>query len=372
MAMRLPNIFPAIGPVTRLVLFADFLAIEREPSLAEWQDEYSTIISHGLAGIALRVIRTESLSVPDDVMKGIRHAAFGAMALTMSVVKKSQAGVEALSSADIPFVITKGPGIASCSNSVSDRPFVDLDVLVGPSDFDRSRRILSSSGYRERRMAIQPWTWFARYAMEAVNLRTSDGGSIDLHHHISPWNWSDALGSNVFDGARNHDVFGLRLPLVNAEYNLLVAALHVVSDQSRPGQTLRVWRDLLVLSSCCSTESVVATATSCGLTEWLAWIVRCLPEEVRPPGLLGALEAADDTFKGRWRLQMLLKCAQHQAIGSIFRIPALNAVPYVGGSLVPSRSYMRIQYPGDDHPYLTRWKHLPQQFVLDSNMAPVS
>jgi hypothetical protein len=298
----------------------------------------------------------------------MRNASFDAVALTMSVVKQSQAGVEALSSANIPFVVTKGPGIASCSKSISDRPFVDLDVLVDPSHFNRSRRVLSSCGYSERRAAIQPWTWFARYAMEAINMRTSDGGSIDLHHHIPPWNWSRALGSTVLDdGARNHDVFGLRLPLVDAEYNLLVAALHVVSDQSRPGQTLRVWRDLLVLSSWCSSESVTAMATSCELTAWLAWILRCLPEDVQPLDLLRVLEAADDAFKSRWRLHMLLKCAPHPAVGSVFRIPALNAVPYVGGSLVPSRSYMRIQYPGEDHPYLTRWRNFPQQFVRVPN-----
>jgi hypothetical protein len=367
MTPGLPNIFPDVAPTTRLVLFADILPVEREPSPAEWRNECSTIVQHGLAGLALRTIRSHDLPVPDDVMTGLRRASFDAMALTMSVVRNSEAGVNALVAAEIPFVVTKGPGIALHGTSVSDRTFVDLDVLVDPSQFTRARRALSACGYAERVAAIQPRSWFARFAMEAVNLRSPGGGSIDLHHHISPWNWSRDLGPTVLaHGAHEHEVFGLRLPVVDPKYNLLVVALHVVSDQSSPGRTLRVWRDLLVLASCCSSESIAAAATTCGLTAWLCWILRCLPEEVQPSGLLQVLEATDNAFTDRWRLQMLLKCAPHQAVGSVFRVPALNAVSYAGGSLVPSPTYMRIKYPGEDHPYLTRWSHFPLQFVRGS------
>jgi hypothetical protein len=152
--------------------------------------------------------------------------------------------------------VTKGPGIALEGATVADRAYIDLDVLVEPVHFNAARCALSSVGYKEEIRSVQPWRSFDQYCREAINLRTEGGGSIDLHHRVAPWYWSTGLSRNLLRAAvRPTDVFGLQLPLVSAEHNLLVAALH--SDKNHTGQTYRAWRDLLVLARRCCVDSVV-------------------------------------------------------------------------------------------------------------------
>ena len=363
MSDHLPNIFPSIGPVTRIVLFTDFTPPGEPPTANNWREECDTLVEHGLAGVALRTIRQYSLGVPSVVLSELQRANFDAMASTIEVVRRSRQGMELLAAAKIPFVITKGPGIARESSTLSDRPFIDLDLVVHPSNFDQSREILDSLGYGENELATPPWACFNRFVKEAVNLRNHDGGSIDLHHHISPWNWSNGLMlADLIESAATVKMFDVSLKVVAPEHNLLIASLHVVSDRSQPGQTYRVWRDVLVLTSRCSLETVTTNAHAAGLSKWLAWILQCLPEEVRPLELLTNLLAANDELEHRWRLRRMLTCRPREVLGSAFRIPATNATLYLGGSLVPSRGYMRINYPSMTHPYLNRWRGLYDQF----------
>jgi hypothetical protein len=244
---RLPNIFPGIGSAIRFTLFADFGDDEPVPSDVAWRAECTSIVTHGLAPVAHRLIHDRSIPAPDDVVKEFRNARFNDSAFTVTVVSRSRAGIDGLRAAGIPFAVTKGPGIASVCGTVSDRPFADLDVVVQPERFLAARDVLRRSGYTEQSRTIQPWDSFNRICREATNLRTRDGGSIDLHHRVSPWYWSSGLSFDYLaSGLEETDVFGVRLPLVSTVDNLLVAALHVVSDRGRPGQTFRVWRDLLI------------------------------------------------------------------------------------------------------------------------------
>jgi hypothetical protein len=235
-ARGLPNIFPSCGPVTRLVLFADFSRDQIVPSSDAWRREWETVARQGLAGVASRIIRERSLPVPDEIRERFDLAQFRNMAATQTVVQESRAGVDALQAAGIPFVVTKGPATALAGTRLSDRPFVDLDVVVQPACFVEARRALATLGYVERDQTKQTWDMFNRYCREAINLRTAGGGSVDLHHTIPPWYWSDGLKFDVLVAGRHcRDVLGVRLPLPAYEHNLLVTALHVVSDKSRPG-----------------------------------------------------------------------------------------------------------------------------------------
>ena len=146
---------------------------------------------------------------------------FNDMALTARVVTMSQEGIRSLQSANIPFVITKGPGIALEAATLSDRPFIDLDIVVEPSRFVEAQKVLEGIGYFEHSRTQQPWDSLNRFCREAVNLRTGLGASVDLHHRVSPWYWSTGLSQDVLvRDSRFSTLFGVPLRLVSTHHNL--------------------------------------------------------------------------------------------------------------------------------------------------------
>jgi hypothetical protein len=167
------------------------------------------------------------------------------------------------------------------------------------------------------------------------------------------------------ESAQIADVFGVELPLASAPLNLMVAALHVVSDRGRPGQTFKVWRDLLVLTQSCSIDSVVECARKTRLTEWLRWILGNFPVQLQPTVLIEALSRDPQRSHGQARLRSLLPPrigAQHPIFGRMIRIPLPQAAVFTAGMLVPSPSYLRLRYPDSMHRYLKWWRESPQNF----------
>ena len=356
---RLPDIFPELGPVTRLVLFADFADQGPVPSADAWRAESAVIIGHGLSGVARRVIHERALPVPPEVLDAIQRSQFDEMALSAMTVNRSKDGIDALRAAGIRFAVTKGAGIAQVARAVADRPYVDLDVLVDPDRFTEAKAVLGARGYVEREHSRQPWDLFDRWCREAVNLRTATGGSIDLHHQVSPWYWSGPLSRSILEAEPGRStVFGVEIPIVSPVHNFLVCALHVVSDKSRPGQTLRAWRDLLVLADACSVDAVVTAARQNGLCEWVAWILDCLPDEVRPTELRAGLDGQPSDLRGRFRLRTLIPpgYGAHPLLGHVFRLPVPNAALFAAGTIVPSREFLRHRYPEGRRHYRTWWR----------------
>jgi Uncharacterised nucleotidyltransferase len=353
------NIFPDLGPVIRYLLFADFNLDEAPPSKEDWRREWALVASSSLAGVAQRLVGERSLDAPTQVVDQLKRIHFDEMASTANVVRRSHSGLGSLRSANIPFVVIKGPGIAVQEKSLADRPYMDLDVLVAPKEFRAARTVLASQGYEELSRSMAVRESFNRYCREAVNLRSDDGGSIDLHHRVSPWYWSSELSSDLLArDTHSTRVFGIDLQLPSPEHNLLVAALHIVSDKSQPGRTYRAWRDLLLLVHRCPVDDVVEMASEAGLAAWLAWILTCLPRDVRPDALLDALASGDLTWKGEWRLNRLIapQMDPSNPLTHVFRLPFPNAGLYLAGMVVPSPKYLRYRYPPLRHRYIAWWR----------------
>ncbi|HEY4929207.1 MAG TPA: nucleotidyltransferase family protein [Acidimicrobiales bacterium] len=342
-----------------MVVFADFADHGPIPSENAWLVEGPEVIGHGLAGVARRLIHERSLTVPPDITRAIQEAQFEELTMSALAVNRSQAGLAALEAAGVHYAVTKGPGIAILGRAVSDRPYVDLDVVVDPADFGEARNVLARGGFTEREETRQPWSTFDRHCREAVNLRTPIGGSIDLHHRVSPWFWSGELSRAVLAASvPRTGVFGVELPLASPVHNLLACALHVVSDKGRPGQTVRVWRDLVVLVAACDVDEVVQAAAATGLVEWLAWILGCLPVDVRPRELMAKLDGQAGDVRGRFRLTKLMPpgIGANPLLGHAFRLPVPNAALYVAGMLMPSPTFLRHRYPDRGQRYLTWWR----------------
>jgi hypothetical protein len=361
-----PNIFPKMGVATRFVLFHDYERLAERPNAASWTEDFDAIVAQGLSGIALRAIRDHGLVCNDDILGGFRAAAFASALNTSRVIERSGDILQEYRNRKIPFLVTKGLGIAMHYPSLVERPFSDIDILVRPDDYEAAYAIAGVRGMVENTADTVPWNCFHRFCQEATNLRGSDGASIDLHHHISPWNWSLGVSfDELYNGRRDVERAGHVWPLAATKHNLLIAALHVVSDQSRPGETLRIWRDLLQLLSACDVDDVVDTAERWNLAPWLRWITTCLPEECRPMDLARALTSCTGEIPARRRLIHLLQQSpgQRDLRSKYLRIPLGNAVLHTVGTMFPSSRYLHSRYPNTKSPRIAWLQELSKRTV---------
>jgi Uncharacterised nucleotidyltransferase len=355
------SVFPKLSPVMRSVLFLDYAPVKSDDVASRWLDsEIATIGEQRLAALALRLLSENHIRLPEDQMAALRSSHFSRSATTLGVVAGTLPTLRAMSEHGIPFVISKGPGIALAYASLNERPFNDIDILVPKRHFSPTQRLLASHGYSEDARNSTPWGWFDRRCQEAVNLRSPDGGSIDVHHHVPPWLWAlDLRPELLVTRSEMRSYGGTTLPLVAPAYNLLITALHVISDHNRPGQTLIGWRDLLALANVADTDTVVLLAKQHRLVGWLRWIIGELPEDVRPMALFDRLGQEPGHLSRRTRLRLLLPPAigSHHMVGQAFRLPVPNACFYLAGMTLPSRRFLRLHFPGQTFRYVRWWQH---------------
>jgi hypothetical protein len=339
-------------------MFGDFRLTNGSGPLPCTDADIVTLTAHRLAGVALRLVSTEDLVATPKQLSALRRASFADCARSVSVVQRSQDGLDALRGAEVPFAVSKGPGIALQSPHPAERPFTDLDLLVHPRSFFRARAVLASLGYRLEVMNLPPWLWFESACQEAINLKSPGGGSLDLHHHLPPWLWARGIDlPHLIAQAEPTLVWGHDLPLVPLPYNLLIVALHIVSDRHRPGATLMAWRDLLVMASATDDAEVLALADHCNLTAWLRWILHELPPDVRPPSLWSVLAHEPKALPHRRRLALITPPAfgASHVIGQALRLPVANSLKYFAGLALPSSQFLRARYPHLRHPRAHWW-----------------
>jgi hypothetical protein len=240
----------------------------------------------------------------------------------------------------------------------AERTFSDIDFLVAPSHFQLAHRVLTNYGYRQSSESFPQRGYFATKCREAVNLRDNEGGSIDLHHHISPWLWSRSLTLATIESHGSRQlVHGRNVLLASPEHNFLIAALHLVSDHGRPGATYRIWRDVLSALAHCSNETLIQEARKANLLFWLRWILQCLPEVLRPAGLLQQLDTESDDASHILRMRALLshRLSDDPHLAQIFRLPSPCAFLYLIGVLVPSKQFLHHHFGNPTHPYMRWW-----------------
>jgi hypothetical protein len=352
--------FPPMSPALRAVAFADFVVDpDRWVAGATWgARDLRSIEVNRLAATAVRLHDHGLIQLPAQGLSRLRSAAFAGSSRTVQIARATGPGLAELRSRGIPFVITKGPGIAQCEVRSLERPFDDLDVLVAPLHFLRAASLLSQAGYRESSESSPPRHYFDRWCREAVNLRDGAGGSIDLHHHVPPWRWTSAVHVSDLVTRRTSIRFGGEtLEVASPLDNLLVVALHIFSDRNRAGATVRTWRDLLVLARAVDETEAAALFRGVGLQGWLQWILEQYPAEVRPEPLAAALGPVAPVPPHRLRLRVLVPTgvgAGSHSIRYAFRLPFPHACLYLLGMAWPSREFLAARFPGARH-LLIRW-----------------
>ncbi len=355
----LPNIFPSLSRGVLSLLFLDLFHSGDVELPSSWDSPLiGTLVDQNLEGLALRAQREHALPIPQETLNVLRLSHFNKMEHTSTVLRQSQLALEGLRNDHMEFVVTKGPGIAHLSKSPGDRVFSDLDIVVRGSDFVRALGILALDGYFERPETQPPREMFGRQCREAINLRSHNGGSIDLHHRIPPWLWSCGLRfDQLIRETTIIEYQGSEFPVADVTTNVLVTALHVFSDQGRPGRTLRTWRDLVFLLEQCDVESIALAAEESELCGWLHWIASCLPEKLRPHDLLERLEESEKEICHKTRLLLALgePTVERPALEQLLRLPLRGWLTFGLSMLLPRRAYVEFRSGGFRHPYLRWW-----------------
>lgn len=357
---RARSLFPKVGPVTAASLFHGIDGAPVAPGDPRaWDDELEVLLRHRLSGLALAHAERHGVRLSPDTRSSLHEAHLRNVARALTVESTAVKVLDVLEPRSIPYVVTKGPGVALTYPEPSLRPYGDIDVLVPPDRFQDAMRALASIGFEEYFGTGEPRAYFDGFCREGVNLIRPDGGSIDLHHRIPPWVWGERLAfPRLFARSRRIDVAGGRIRTLDPTHNVLVAALHVISDRrDQPGSKLITWRDVVSLARACDPERVVAEARRVELDWYLAFILRQVPRSVRPEHLVDRLGRPHPSSGDAFRLRRLLPPAlgsRHQ-IAQVFRLPAPNAMAFLGGYIVPSRDFLRKRY-GRDGGYVRWWR----------------
>lgn len=367
------SLFPEVGPVTAATLFHDVPGAPSAPTDAgAWDEELDVLLEQRLSGFALAAAARSQVHLSPGTEALLHGAHMRAAARAMAIESTAASALEVLASRSIPFVVSKGPGIALSYPQPALRPYGDIDVLVPPDRFSEAMSSLGSLGFEEYFDTGEPRSYFDGYCREGVNLVRADGGSIDLHHRIPPWVWGTHLGfARLLERSREIELVGGRVRVLDPTHNILVAALHIISDRrDQPGSKLITWRDIVSLAQVCDPEAVVAEAQRLGLDWYLAFILRQLPPSIRPDQLTKLLGHPHTNAGDAFRLRRLIPPAlgsRHQ-IAQVFRLPIPNAVAFLGGYVVPSRVFLRKRY-GQDGGYVRWWREATGR-LRDARDAP--
>jgi hypothetical protein len=354
-----PGLFPRMGPSTAAALFHGVDRGASPPIEAEeWDRDADTIVRQRLAGLALLSVEEGRLHLSPSALARLAEARSIETARCLMIEAAAISAIRALEGAGIPLVVTKGPAVAQAYPDPSLRPFFDVDVLVPPARFEDAFRLLQDLGFAEPSHLVQPRPYFNRWCREGVNLIRLDGGSVDLHHHIPPWVWGQRLSFDaVFARSSIIEISGGSVRAADPVHNLLITALHVISDKGRPGQSLLVWRDLVALAQVCEPGAAIGEADRVRLAWLLSFVLRQLPQAVRPGRLLEGLGRPRIPLTDGARLRLLLPPAlgsRHQ-IAQAFRLPLPEAVSFIVGYSFPSSAFLRTRY-GDRGSRFRWWR----------------
>ncbi len=149
------------------------------------------------------------------------------------------------------------------------------------------------------------------------------------------------------------------MPCASAADNLLVSALHIVSDKNSPGATLMAWRDFLLLAHVSGTDDVLQRAQP-DRTVWVDQMGDERPSSGSlPTPLVEAFADEDPRVPGTRRLKMVMSpgvVSRRSVLNQVFRLPLINALKYLAGLIWPTSDFLGTKVGDVTHPHLRWWQ----------------
>jgi hypothetical protein len=187
-----------------------------------------------LTGIALRAAEAEWLVLPDGALDDLIERHREQMMFSLALERSLFSIGDAFHSADIDFIVLKGPAIAHTAYpDPSWRPFGDIDLLVRQSDWRSACRVLRDGGFQ--RVLPEPVTGFDERFGKAATHTGPDGLQLDLHRTLvlGPFGlWVNP--GTLFDLTTSFVVGGRSFRRLDDTTRVLHAAIHASLGAAPP------------------------------------------------------------------------------------------------------------------------------------------
>lgn len=142
------------------------------------QDLVTAAQIHGVEGWVRRRALAANLEL--DGVDAAVHAALGRHQRALADLAQAHA---ALTSAELTFLVVKGPAVTRWYAEPSLRSYVDLDVVVAPGDLGAALDALEGAGFT---LLDANWPFLLASDVHELVLRTPSGGALDLHWSLGP------------------------------------------------------------------------------------------------------------------------------------------------------------------------------------------
>ncbi len=198
-------------------------------SLSAWDEFTRAAIEHGVAGLILDRSQKTAVKIPKSALDTLRQAAMTVAAYNMRLICELEDLVCAMNQAAIPVLLLKGAALnLTLYPKVNQRPMTDLDLLIQPSDVNRTSSVLAKAGYVPGVALIRD-DFFPRFYHETEWISQSASPvRIDLHARpFRPLRIAQTMPDDaLFDNAKTVAVGNGQALIPNDEHMLIHLAAH--------------------------------------------------------------------------------------------------------------------------------------------------
>jgi hypothetical protein len=199
---------------------------DRPLNAESWAAVLRAATAHRLTGPLRAAVDAGALPATEEQQRAARAAQIAAAARVLRLEQALVELVDQLDAAGIATRVLKGSAVAHLDYAQPAlRSFIDLDVMVRPADFDRTVRVLTTTGF-VRRLA-EPRPGFDVRFDKGTTLVSPGGYELDLHRTFVLGPWGVFVDTNaLWDRGDEFVVAGRRLCALSRSNRFLHACYH--------------------------------------------------------------------------------------------------------------------------------------------------
>lgn len=136
--------------------FGDAEAAEMAALLSadlDWEKLYAEAVHHRLQARLYTRMQQCGATESEDyrrLLRTLQRSVPAQVALSLFLTSEMAHLARALDAAALPYLVLKGPTLAEAYGGIGTRPFVDNDLLIRRSDFDRADAVFVAAGFQRR------------------------------------------------------------------------------------------------------------------------------------------------------------------------------------------------------------------------------
>lgn len=201
----------------------------------DWDIVLELADNHATTQLLYKSLKAHSVSVPDDVLKRLRHRSEQTARRNLRFMQELVAIVELFEEQGIPVIPYRGPVLASVAyGDVSNRQFGDLDLLVAQSDIPEVASLLNERGYdtaywRSGTDGLNSGQKLAyrTFCRDYPFTRDRDNITVEVHWRVVSRHFPSSLTLDTFwDRHESVHIGGHDIPTLSTEDRLLMLCVH--------------------------------------------------------------------------------------------------------------------------------------------------